>query len=150
MGHGLSLHVQEHPVPLVLAGPGVPAGQVAARPVSDGRLADTIAAWAGLPARGRSLLDELWPGTPPEPVVVWTPAGVSVEDAGWRLLWTRADILLRRPSDWAHRRPFELYDAAADPAERRDRFHPADGRARRLLDLGRALLDPPARVADVE
>jgi arylsulfatase A-like enzyme len=144
VGHGSSLHVQEHHVPLVIAGAGVPAGRVVTRPVSNGRLADTIAAWAGLPSRGRSLLRELAPAAPP----------VSVEEAGWRLLWTRDEILLRRPSDWAHRQPFELYDAAADPRERHDHFREDHHRLRRLLglarELGRPLFDQRDRVADAD
>jgi arylsulfatase A-like enzyme len=145
VGHGLSLHVYEHHVPLVMVARGVPAGRVVQRPVSNGRLADTILDWAGVSGGdSRSLFAELVADGPTQPVVVWTPVGVSVQDEGWRLLWTRDDIVLHRRREWAHRRPFELYDVAGDPGERRDRYAPDNPRVRDLLDIARTLGRPLA------
>lgn len=140
LAHGLSLHAREHHVPLVIAGPGIPAGRRVDRPVSCLRLADSIAGWARLPGAGEtSLLHEVDAAGAPEPVLVWTPGALVIEQDGWRLVWTREESLLRSPAAWAHRQPIELYEVGADPEEQRDVYRPDHPAVAVLLPIARRL-----------
>jgi arylsulfatase A-like enzyme len=122
-GHGRTLYAEGHHVPLVLAGPGLPAGAVPPAAVSNADLPATILEWAGVePAGPASLRDVATGAAPPRPVVVWHPRGVVVQRDGRRLLWTAERHLLDRPASWNHRAELELYDVVADPGETKDLF----------------------------
>jgi choline-sulfatase len=117
--HGIFLYRAALEVPLLLAGPGVPAGRVVRETVAARRLAPALLRLLGAGAAARSLGRGLpgLPGEPegrPEPVYSearlpasaygWSPLA-AISDDRWRL------IVAPRP---------ELYDFVADPAERRD------------------------------
>jgi arylsulfatase A-like enzyme/tetratricopeptide (TPR) repeat protein len=81
-GHGLLLQRATLEVPLLVAGPGVPAGRTFRRPVATANLARTLARLAGVPAGdlgGEPLGFDAEP--PDEPVLheTWYPASVY----GW-------------------------------------------------------------------
>ena len=105
--HGNLLYQATMRVPLVLAGGGVPAREVAA-PVSTRRVHDTLLEWAGLPAP-RPLLataDEPVLGEAMKPFLSygWQPQVMAVEG---RLKVIRSGET-------------EVYDVIADPAEAHD------------------------------
>ena len=115
--HGIFLYRASLEVPLILAGPGVPAGEVVEEVVGTRRLMGTLLRLLGAGGTGAhpgpSLpgLPALGESTPPEPVysATWMPANTygwsplrAVSDQRWRL------ILAPRP---------ELYDFRADPGE---------------------------------
>ena len=133
-------------MPLVIAGPGVPADR--RREVAQGiDVFPTLAAYLGVPVP---------PGLPGRDLLSATPAGaafsetargiapdgkpmdvVSVVMDGWQLIHTPA---LDR---------FELYDLDRDPGERNDRYGAADGDALKAV-LARWQESAPAapRVVD--
>jgi arylsulfatase A-like enzyme len=114
--HSLTLYDATQRVPLLLAGPGLPRGQVVREPIA--RLADvapTVLALAGLPPfdpiDGESLLPTLVPGAPPR--TAWLETLAPQLDFGWSPLLgvrTATHKYVRAP------RP-ELYDLGADPGE---------------------------------
>jgi arylsulfatase A-like enzyme/Flp pilus assembly protein TadD len=110
--HGIFLYRSSLEVPLLLAGPGIPAGRVIQEPVATRRLAATLLRLLGAGDWGRGLAG--FPHGGPEPVYseAWLPLTAygwsplqAISDGRWRL------IVAPRP---------ELYDFVADPAEQRN------------------------------
>ena len=131
-GHGIFLYRASLEVPLLIAGPGAPAGRVVEETVATRRLAPTLLRLLGAPAlRGAGTpLPGLGRGKDPRPEAVysetWLPATAygwspltALSDARWRL------IVAPRP---------ELYDFVADPAEKQDQIDRRRPEARRLRD----------------
>jgi len=141
--HGIFLYQPSLHVPLIVAGPGVPAGAEVAETVSTRRLAPTLLLLAGAaPAPGMAPPLPGLPGlgAPPpaeaasrepvssEPVYSetlmplsaygWSPLE-AITDGAWRLIVAPAP---------------ELYDLAADPAESANRIADRRQIARRLRD----------------
>jgi tetratricopeptide (TPR) repeat protein len=117
--HGYSLYDATQRVPLLLRGPGVPAGREVAAPVSLADVAPTILALAGAPAldgaTGRDLRPWIRGGEGPGAAIYLETLATQL-DFGWSpLLGIRSGSFkyVRAP------RP-ELYDLAADPGETRD------------------------------
>jgi len=126
-GHGLFLYGPVVHVPLILAGPGVPAGRVVDGPVASRRLAPTLAHFAGAAgALPGDVLPGLGPSTAPGPVYseTWLPATAY----GWSPLRAWSDARWRYVDA---PRP-ELYDLATDPREARDRARSDPAEATRL------------------
>jgi len=128
--HGGVLHARTHydellRVPLVFAGPGVPAGRRIAEPVSIADVAPTILALAGIPAPemdGRDLA-ALWrdaAGAPDEAgeerfVVAEGDHGGAENDTLRSIRGARWKLIHDRETGRA-----ELYDLVADPGEKND------------------------------
>ncbi len=111
-GHGIFLYRAALEVPLILAGPGIPAGSVIEETVATRRLASSLlrllGGAAGLPGPGLPGLGE---ESAPRPV--YSEARMPASAYGWAALEAITDgrwRLIAAP------RP-ELYDLAADPAE---------------------------------
>lgn len=126
-GHGLFLYGPVLRVPLILAGPGVPAGRVVEGPVASRRLAATLAHLAGAAS---ALPGDVLPGLEPAaaPAPVYSESWLAATAYGWSPLraWTDAR--------WRYvdaPRP-ELYDLAADPAEAQDRARSEPQEAARM------------------
>ncbi|MEE8525360.1 MAG: sulfatase-like hydrolase/transferase [Thermoanaerobaculia bacterium] len=131
--HGIFLYRAVLEVPLILAGPGIPAGRVVSQTVPSRRLAPTLLRLLGVEG---GLPPEVLPGlalgsgeTPSSSVYSETrmPATTygwsslaAVSDDRWRL------IVAPRP---------ELYDFVADPGETRNLLTERRSEARRLRDL---------------
>ena len=122
-GHGIFLYRTTLEVPLLLAGPGVPAGEVVGETVGARRLPATLLALlgverSGLPGPRLPGLPALGPDPPAEAAYseAWMPATVY----GWAPLTALTD---RRWKLIVAPRP-ELYDLAADPGERHERLAP--------------------------
>ncbi len=112
-GHGIFLYRAALEVPLIVAGPGVPAGEVVEETVAARRLAPTLLALAG--AGGPELPGTSLPGLGVEsvPRPVYSEARMPASAYGWASLQAITDgrwRLIKAP------RP-ELYDVAADPDE---------------------------------
>lgn len=152
-GHGLLLHEPVLRVPLLLGGPGLPAGRVVTEPVATRQLAATLLRLATGSAEplGASLPGLDARPTPPQETPVFSETRLPASAYGWSPL--RALSLGR----WRYveaPRP-ELYDLQADPGERRDlsRARPSElGRLRRvLLELLAGLRPrPPGPAPDPE
>jgi choline-sulfatase len=117
-------------VPLLMAGPDVPAGQAIAEPVSHIDLYPTILESFGLPARGGghpAHAQSLWPvlarAARPEPVFAEYHAAGS--RAGMFMLRMGNEKLVHHVGA-----PPQLFDLAADPDETSDLALTAAGRAR--------------------
>jgi arylsulfatase A-like enzyme/Flp pilus assembly protein TadD len=126
-GHGLFLYGPVLHVPLIVAGPGLPAGRVVDGPVASRRLAPTLAHLAGVPG---TLPGDVLPGLGPAttPAAVYSETWLPATAYGWAPLraWSEAR--------WRYvdaPRP-ELYDLAADPGETRDRARAEPREAARL------------------
>jgi choline-sulfatase len=130
-GHGIFLYRASLEVPLLLAGPGVPAGQVVTETVAARRLAPTLLRLLGAPALkgagaplpglglGKARPEAVYSETYlPATAYGWSPL-TALSDARWRL------IVAPRP---------ELYDVVADPAERQNQIDRHRPEARRLRD----------------
>lgn len=135
--HGRALYDELVHVPLIVAGPGVPAGRRVAGPASLVDVFPTATSLLGVtppaytegvdltargfraPARERALhfATDRWLGRPEG---AWK-RGVQVE--GWKLHYAHPDGSV------------ELYDLAADPAELRNRAAEEPERAERLREL---------------
>lgn len=143
--HGYLLHTPTLAVPLVLAGPGVPAQRTRTEPVGISRLAATLTRLAGVEASdlGGPALDLDLASQSPLPVYHesefpastfgWSPLA-AVTSGRWRF------VLGPKPA---------LYDLAADPGELVNLLRTESARARQLRNelakLGaRRRLAPPA------
>jgi Flp pilus assembly protein TadD len=142
--HTLGIYDATQRVPLLLVGPGLPAGRVVHEPVRLIDLGPTLLARAGaapLPgARGRDL-SELAAGRAPAPPPAYLETLETQLAMGWSPLLgvrTAGEKYIRAP------RP-ELYDLAADPhelvnlaAERPERVRELDAELARLAEGARA------------
>ena len=134
--HGLLLHQTTLQVPLVLAGPGVPAGRTIATPVATRRLAATLASLAGIAAAGiAGPALPLAAGEEPLPILHESVYPASVH--GWSPI---AAVTLGELRLVGGPRP-RLFDLAHDPAELVDRLATASDRARPLKRSLDAYLD---------
>jgi arylsulfatase A-like enzyme len=148
VSHGGHLYEESVRVPLVLRGPGVPAGRRIASPVGHADLMPTVLELLDLPVPGnlagrslrglfadagaaldpRPVFSESWgdfqPGGP-EGGRVFTPPSLAVRSGGRKL------VRYRSPEGTRH----ELYDLAADPGERTDLFESDPQAAAPLLSL---------------
>jgi choline-sulfatase len=111
-GHGLFLYRTTVQVPLLLSGPGLPAGRVVDGTVSSGRLAATLLHASG--ARG-TLPGDVLPGIPGgrAPAAAYSETWLPATAYGWSPLraWTDGSWrFVDAPRD-------ELYDLDADPRE---------------------------------
>jgi choline-sulfatase len=143
--HGLYVYESTQRVPFLLSGPGVPAGDVVAAPVSLVDVMPTVLTTLGLPVPDGTDGHAV-PGDPrPVYMEAWSlrdrfglSPHVAVVDGDDKL------IALPRP---------ELYDVAADPAEEHDRS--SDPAAAERLAALQATLEgfgfqPPGAASDVE
>lgn len=138
--HGATLHGELVRVPLILAGPGIPAGRRVAEPVSLTDVFPTLMGLLGVEAPPYVEGVDLWsngslrsPGDRPlffgtdwwlgRPNGAWKRA---VQQGGWKLHYAHPDGAL------------ELYDLASDPDERRN----LAARDPARVDALRALLAP--------
>lgn len=114
-GHGQSLHRELVHVPLVLAGPGIPAGVRSKEVLSNRHLAPTLARLAGVTLEGGG--DALDLATSPKsngPVLLSTTHGWWERSENVTLLGVRnGDLVLHLGPDGGAR----LYDLASDPHE---------------------------------
>ncbi len=131
-GHGFFAYETTLKVPLVLRGPGVPAGRTFD---STFRLVDmtpTVLAMLGLPAlpgvTGQSLAPAITRGEPAPPRTTYAESLTPLIHYQW------SDLRVLRDGPWKYilaPRP-ELYDLAADPGETRDLSTSSSATARRL------------------
>ncbi len=117
--HSLTLYDSTQHIPLILAGPRIPAGKVVPELVRLADVAPTVVDWFGLPelanGAGRSLRP-LIEGTPDPPRVAWVETLATQIDFGWSPLLgvrTQTHKYIRAP------RP-ELYAVLDDPGELHD------------------------------
>ncbi len=129
-GHGIFLYRAALEVPLILAGPGVPAGRVVAETVATRRLAPALLRLLGggvaLPGPGLPGL-----GEETSAQAVYSEARMPASVYGWAALEAVTDgrwRLIAAP------RP-ELYDVAADPEEEHNLLTEKRSEARRLRAL---------------
>ena len=127
-GHGIFLYRAALEVPLIVAGPGVPAGLVVEETVSTRRLGATLLRLLGTDeaALPGPTLPGLGDKSPP--VAAYSEARMPVSAYGWAPLTALTDgrwrlIVAPRP---------ELYDVAADPAEAHNVLTEHRAEARRL------------------
>ncbi|MDQ7008001.1 MAG: sulfatase-like hydrolase/transferase [Acidobacteriota bacterium] len=117
--HGVLLFQTTQRVPLILAGPSVPAGRVVRTPVGLVDLAPTLLRLAGVKVpktmEGRPLIDDGRVSAPADRAFEME-ALHGARAYGWRPL---AGVVKGRFKLLSAGRP-HLYDLAADPAERRD------------------------------
>ncbi len=116
--HGYGLYDATLAVPLVLRGPGVPAGRVLGGVVSTVDVAPTILALLGQPplagVDGRDLAQRWTDGSAPADEVAYAETLATRIDHGWSPLHA-----LRSPTHHYVRAPRpELYDVRSDPGER--------------------------------
>lgn len=136
--HSLFVYDTTLRVPLVVRGPGLPAGRRLAAPVSIVDVAATIQqrlAGAGPPVPGRDLLAH--PDAGPQPAALYAETLAPRLDFGWSDLraWREGRYkYIRAP------RP-ELYDILADPAETRDLVPLEPDVARRMASALEAALE---------
>jgi choline-sulfatase len=131
IGHSIFVYDTTLRVPLILAGPGIPARRVEA-PVSLVDLAPTVLQWLGLPAMDVDGIDlmPLIQGAQPQLRELYAESYAPLLDFGWSPLRSlRADgwkyIAAPRP---------ELYHVAQDAAEERDLANAQRGRASAMAD----------------
>ena len=153
--HGIFLYQASLHVPLIVAGPGVPAGAEIAETVSARRLAPTLLRLLGAaPPAGMAAPLPGLPGLgePPAAEAVYSETRMPLSAYGWSPLEALTDggwrlIVAPRP---------ELYDLAADPGETANRIDDRRPVARRLRDelaartQGFASRPAPAAPADPE
>lgn len=117
--HGVFLYQGALAVPLLLAGPGVPAGRVVTGPAASRGLASTLLRLTGLAADAAPFGPEL-PGVrapaPAVPAAVYSETDMPASAYGWSPLAAATDarhrlIVAPRP---------ELYDLRTDPGETRN------------------------------
>jgi arylsulfatase len=122
MQHGTALYQESVHIPLLISGPGLPAGRVVADNVSLVDVAPTLLALLGLPAEshfeGRSLLERLAPhGGSSQALFELLPVGATFDvrrhDAG--IVQDRVAVLTPGPARGASE--IETFDLAQDPHE---------------------------------
>jgi arylsulfatase A-like enzyme len=131
-GHGQALHRPVVRVPLIVLGPGVPAGRVVDRPVSLRDVPATVLDLTGDPAPGRfpgrSLARSWGAGGDAGGLVLSEVQGMPWEARSSRFPAASGPIRLVTEGRWAyHRQEHEslgrverLFDLEADPGEARD------------------------------
>jgi arylsulfatase A-like enzyme/Flp pilus assembly protein TadD len=141
--HGYGLYDATLRVPLLVRGPGVPAGRVVGGVVSGVDVAPTLLALAGAApltdADGRDLAPLWREGAPPSSQVAYAESLATEIDQGWSPVFavrSRTHHYVRAP------RP-ELYDVAADPKQLRDLLAPAPGGAAQPAVPGAAEIAAP-------
>jgi tetratricopeptide (TPR) repeat protein len=118
--HAYGVYDATQRVPLILAGPGLPAGAVVERLARLADVTPTLLALAGLPplerSSGASLLPLLGAAPEAEPRLAWVETLATQLDLGW------SPLLGVRTSDHKYvRAPQpELYELATDPGETRN------------------------------
>ncbi len=157
--HGLLLYETTLRVPLLLRGPGLPAGTVIRTPVALVDLAPTLAGLlgrslpppAGRALDGRDLSAGLRDGGEPAPADLYAETRYPAT-FGWSPL---ASLRRRDLKYIAAPRP-ELYDLAQDPGEnndlsdRSDRSDPKAGFAARLAAIEAGAVEAPRSAPDAE
>jgi len=144
-GHGIFLYRATLEVPLIVAGPGVPAGAVVRQTVGTRALPATLLKLLGLREEARAFGPEL-PGLPVSAKArgdgpVYSETFLPATAYGWSPLKAASDerwrfILAPRP---------ELYDFVADPLEQRNL---ADARVEDRKRMERALAEIEGRGKD--
>jgi len=145
LGHGQSLRRELVHVPLVVAGPGVPAGQRSQANVSTRAVAPLLARLAGVPFTGAAQAGRLLDGADGDgPVLFTTTKGFWKGRNGRRLVglvegrW-KIDVALNGAPWGSAEIPaegdLELFDLAQDPLERTDQSAMQPAEARRLRAL---------------
>lgn len=137
--HGEIFYDEVVRVPLILAGPGIPAGRVIDEPVSHVDLMPTLADLLGVRCleapQGRSLVrllrDGRDPGFADRPHYLVNPLRGAGTDA---LVMGRYKLITREAD-----RALELYDLVADPGETRDLAASEPATASRLLLAARRI-----------
>ncbi|MCH2105743.1 MAG: sulfatase [Planctomycetes bacterium] len=120
LAHGHTLHAELVKVPLLLAGPGIPARRVS-EPISNRHLAPTLARIGGaeLPQAADALMlfeEEL----PARSVSFQTGKGAWEDERGQRLFGIRkGDFVLHHNAD-SQQRAWSLYEVSKDPYEQVD------------------------------
>jgi len=123
--HGSHLYDETVRVPLVLEGPGIPAGRRRDDRVQGIDVFPTLARLLGLaPPDGLPGRDLLSPAAPTRPAVLETSSGIGPDGAPVELVAVRTDRWKLVETPGLGRR--ELYDLAHDPHERDDRAAHAD------------------------
>jgi arylsulfatase len=142
LGHGFSLYQEVVHVPLILRGPGVPAGTVLETPVQIVDLAATVLALAGREERefgdGRSFHDRIQAGGD-DSQLLFMESEFGQDDSNqrafvfsgvrtgqWKLVLTEENEFFP-PARYGRE---ALYDLAADPLEKRNLFHESEQAAR--------------------
>ena len=155
--HGLLLYESTLRVPLLLRGPGLPAGKVIRTPVALVDLAPTLAGLlgrslpppAGRALDGRDLSAALRDGREPSPADQYAETRYPAT-FGWSPL---ASLRRRDLKYIAAPRP-ELYDLAQDPGEIRsladDRSRQIAGFAARLAEIEAGAVEAPRSAPDAE
>lgn len=132
--HGIFLYRSVIEVPLILAGPGLPAGSVVDRPVALRQLAPTLVRLVGIEVDEPAGWVELpLPGAPPSTnqSAIYAEATMPETAYGWAPLFSvqQGDLkYIEAP------RP-ELYDLKTDPAESRNLVNDLPDEALRLGEL---------------
>ncbi len=140
--HGIFLYTAMIEVPLIMAGPGVPRGRIQQGPVAIRRLPASLLQLAGVSAEAATPGPVL-PGldaADPTPEPIYSEAMMPLTVYGWAPLMAVTD------GRWRYidaPRP-ELYDLAADPAERMNLLQTRPGDAARLAATLAALTARPA------
>jgi arylsulfatase A-like enzyme/Tfp pilus assembly protein PilF len=119
LSHALTLYDATQRVPLLMAGPGVPAGRVVGAPVRLVDVAPTILALAGLPALEGSSGVDLGPWMRGERDDALT---AYVETLATQLDWGWSPVMGVRTQRYKYLRTTrpELYDLTEDPGETRN------------------------------
>lgn len=123
VGHGHGLNAELVRVPLVMAGPGIPAGQRVRAPVSNRHLAPTLAAIGGTELPGMGDGGMLIPGMEPSPA----PEVMFATSKGWRAGRNYQELIgLRSGAStliWWDREEgaqLSLFDETTDPLQLQD------------------------------
>ena len=139
-GHGLLTYQESLAVPLILRGPGIPAGQVVEARVGLVDLLPSLLAALGLPApaglAGHDLLPLLSGAAPPAEASIYFESLLGQEDRNWAPITG----LLRGDTKLIAAPRAELYDLAADPGETKNQLENERRRWRELDEQLRALL----------
>lgn len=163
--HGLLLYEPTLRVPLLLRGPGLPAGTVIRTPVSLVDLAPTLAGLtghslpppAGRALDGRDLSAALRNGEEPAPADVYAETRYPSMFG-----WSPLAALRRREIKYIAGPQPELYDLAADPGETKNLARPAaqgsaqgaetrlQGFAARLAEIESGAVEAPRGAPDAE